>query len=203
MKPFESLNHFVEHYKKKVTIPKNIEIIINGNKHTLERYSIHNKQDIGFNQWDSYIFREDNFDNIDIRLKVNYYRYFDEKALFEAFFEFNHNDIRWISPIYFYDQFVNSKDTHFERVYYSKTLENWTGLKWIDTSRWESKSLDEYRLNAFEELKKELYYTVIHSSRDSTDEIIYRRKWEIDEKGESPYFKKIEYIPNSWKCEDD
>lgn len=199
MKPFESLNHFVEHYKKKVTIPKNIEVIINENKHTLERYSIHNKQDIGFNQWDRYIFREDNFDNIDIRLKVNYYRYFDEKALFEAFFEFNHNDIRWISPIYFYDQFVNSKDNHFERVYYSKTLENWTGLKWIDTSRWESKSLDKYRLNAFEELKKELYYTVIHSSRDSINEI----KWEIDEKGESPYFREIEYIPNSWKCEDD
>ncbi|WP_026673993.1 hypothetical protein [Alkalihalobacterium bogoriense] len=201
MKPFESLNHFVNHYKKKVTIPKTIEISINGKTHSFTRDSIHNKQDIGFNQWDKYIFKEGYSDNLDLLLKVNFYRYFDEKALFEAFFEFNHRNIKWISPIYFYDQFVYSKD--FDSVRYSESLENWTGLKWIDTTRFESASLDNLRLDSFEELKKDLFYDSIHSERDPYEEEVYRLKWDINDKGDSPYFKKIEGTPNSWDNEDD
>lgn len=207
MKTFNSLDHFVEHYKNKLTIPSTADIIINDKLHSFNRISHHNKITIGFNQWDCYTFEEGFMDSIDLYLKVNFYRYFEEKTIFEAFFEFNHKHhsqmIKWICPIYFYDQFVYGEKHKFEGVCINKTLKNWTGLDWIDVTRFKSDSLSDLRLDAFNKMKNDLFYANSIRDLEAIEVKAYQNKWKIDDKGNSPFFNEIEYAPTSWHDEED
>jgi hypothetical protein len=209
MKTFESIDHFVNHYKKKKTIAKNIEINLNGNVHSFERRSTHNRDVIAKGQWDQYTFREDDFiANLGLELKINYYRYFDEKALFEVYFElltpYGYYDKcqRLICPIYFYDKFITAEDYHLDgKFHYSKSIKDWTGLKFVNT-RIDAYDFLDFRSNAFTEIKKELFYQSMYD-RDTLEEVEFKNKWQINDKGQSPYFIEIIDITKSWEERDE
>lgn len=204
MKTFESINQFVNHYKKKKTIPKNINIIINGTNHSFERWTTHNRDAIDMEQWDQYIFREDDFvANIGLELKLNYYRYFEEKALFEVYFELltpvgrSHEWQRLICPIFFYDEFIKDNDYHLDgKFHYSDSIYKWTGLKFVNT-RIDAYDFLDFRTKAYDKIKKDLYYASM-CDRTLTEEVEFKNKWKVNIKGESPYFLEINNITKSW-----
>lgn len=209
MKTFESINHFVNHYKKKKTIPKNVNININGNVHSFERRSTHNRDVIDKGQWDQYIFREDDFlANLGLELKVNFYRYFEEKALFEVYFElltpYGYFDKceRLICPIYFYNKFITDDDYHLDgKLHYSKSIKAWTGLQFVNT-RLDAYDFLDFRSRAFDEIKKDLFYESMYD-REPLQEAIFKNKWRLNDKGESPYFIEEIDITKSWEEEDE
>lgn len=208
MKTFESIDYFVNHYKKKITIPTTVDIIINGNVHTFRRTSFHNRQKIDTNQWDRYTFKEDDsIGKLGIQLKANFYRYFDEKALFEVYFELqtpfgnSQNLEKHICPIYFYDKFITEDDYHLDgKQHYSESLKKWTGLKFVNT-RIDAYDFIDFRLNAFNNLKSDLFYDSMYD-REPHEEAIFKSKWAFNDKGESPYFKEITSPPNVWEESD-
>lgn len=118
-----------------MTIPSSVNIVINGNDHLFERRLKHNRNAIDMEQWDQYIFREDGVTNLCLELKVNYYRYFDEKALFEVYFELlppmgcSQQFQRLVCPTYFYEKFITDDDYQ----HYSDSIYKWTGLIFVNT----------------------------------------------------------------------
>lgn len=203
MKTFESINQFVNHYKRKKTIPKNVNIIINGNNHSFERWTTHNRTSIDMEQWDQYIFREDCFTNLGLELKINYYRYFEEKAVFEVYFELltpigsSQECQRLICPIYFYDKFITADDYHLDgKSHYSDSIYKWTGLKFVNT-RIDAYDFLDFRSNALDKIKKDLYYESMYD-RSPLEEMEFKNKWKVNNKGESPYFSEINDITKSW-----
>jgi hypothetical protein len=196
---FESINHFVDHYKEKKTIPSTANIIINGVAHLFERETQHNKDKIDTAQWDKYMFREvDSISyGIGIRLYANYFRYLEDKVLFEVFFEIGEDSRnKWfrklICPIYFYDRFITDEDYVINATkgttVHSEILEKWTSLKFINAN---VSSIDfiNHRLNAFDKLLKELYAKTV-----------FQRK---NKPGNYKNFKLLSEVPNSWFANDE
>lgn len=208
MKTFESITQFVNHYKKKKTIPSSATIVINGNDHSFERWSKHNRNAIDTEQWDQYTFREESYTNLGIELKVNYYRYFDEKALFEVYFELltpigsSQQLEKLICPIYFYDQFITDKDYEVNgKPRFSDSIYKWTGLKFVNP-RIQAHDFLDYRSKALDEIKKDLYYESMYD-RIPIEEMVFKKKWKINNKGESPYFLEVIDITKSWGEDDE
>ena len=194
---FESMEHFVNHYKRKKTIPSTVDITINGNVHSLTRRTFHNNEGIDQWQWDKYKFEEP-FDIavLGIKLWVNYFHYFDEKVLFEAYFEWDHpwGDTmhvkldKLICPIYFYDKFITEEDYLYKGTVpvYSEPLLKWLGMKFVNP-RLHTHDFLDLRLNAFDKLVKELHAKAI-----------FKKKCRINDKNA---LNDIIPVSNSWKNE--
>lgn len=207
MKTFESINQFVNHYKTKMTIPKNVNIIINGNNHSFERWSTHNRNAMDMEEWDQYTFGEDIFTNLGLVLKINYYRYFEEKALFEVYFELltpmrsSPYFQRLICPFYFYDKSITDRDYELNgKSHYSDSIYKWTGLKFVNP-RIQSLDFLDCRSKAFDEVKKDLFYGSMYD-RNALEEMVFKNKWKINNKGESPFFLEVNDITKSWGEDD-
>ncbi|QSO48473.1 hypothetical protein [Alicyclobacillus mengziensis] len=193
---FESMEHFVNHYKGKKTIPSTVDVTINGNVHSFTRRTVHNQDAIDKWQWDKYEFEEP-FDLavLGIKLRVNYFRLFGEKVLFEAYFEWDHlygsrSIEKLICPIYFYDKFVTDEDYLYEGSVpvYSEPLYKWLAMKFTNP-RLHTHDFLDLRLAAFDKLVKELHAKAI-----------FQRKCKINDRNA---LKDIIPVPASWKDEFD
>ncbi|WP_431810638.1 hypothetical protein [Lysinibacillus capsici] len=204
MKPFPSITEFINYYNKKQTIPSNIAININDTPHEFIRKSRHNTETITKRMVDNYTYKENDTDGLGIELHINYYRYFEAKAIVEAYMLFFIEETLYLHPIYFHNRFVT--DTDFEPYINSVSisLEKWTSLKWINTDI-APNAFAEARANAYSNIQKDLFYllpTIINSDFRLELSVLSntsrKKKWLLDDKGESKYFNKPFEVPEYW-----
>jgi hypothetical protein len=209
MKPFNSVTDFIKYYNNKQKMPSSVAIVINGKEHLLSKNSRHNMNDITKNQIDMYRFKEIETYGLGVELTVTYYRYFEAKVILESYFTFYHDDdVLFLSPIYFYDKFVNDSNFDHCKKGLSDSLEKWTGLKWVNMNI-VSNAFSVQRTTAYNDAQKELLYTlpgyIYGYDDDEIDPIIKysidekrKKKWLMEKNGESPYFHHPIEVPYFW-----
>ncbi|RKQ13330.1 hypothetical protein [Ureibacillus endophyticus] len=110
----------------------------------------------------------------------------------------------YLHPIYFHNRFVS--DTDFEPYInaVSISLEKWTSLKWLNTDI-APNAFAEVRANAYSNIQKDLFYqlpTIINSDFRLELSVLSntsrKKKWLLDDKGESKYFNKPFEVPEYW-----
>ncbi len=209
MKTFPSIAEFINYYNEIQTIPSTISITINDAVHEFKRTSHHNKDNISKSMVDNYTLVETENCGLSIELHVNYYRYFEAKAIVEAYMAFFHDeDVLYLHPLYFYNHFVTDAEfaPYIDAI--SNSLEKWTGLKWVNVNE-APNAFADIRNEAYCNIQKDLFYllpTLINSSTDieldshtlDTLKEARKKKCLIDDHGQSRYFKKPFEVPEFW-----
>lgn len=207
MKTFPSIAELINYYNEKLTIPSRIAVTINGSVHEFKRTSTHNKDKISKGMVDNYSFVEDENCGLGIELHVNYYRYFEAKQIVEAYLLFFHDEkVPYLHPIYFHKSFVSDDEFAPYKNQTSTSLEKWTGLKWINLNN-SPDAFADIRAGAYRNIKKDLISLVpplIDPELEADQQILdhltakYKKKWLINEHGQSAYFKKPFEVPEYW-----
>lgn len=209
MKSFSSVTDFINYYNNKQKMPSSVSITINGSEHTFMKSSSHSIDKITKRHMDRYSFIEKENYGLCIELSVNYYRYFEAKVILEAYFTFYHEEnILFLSPIYFHNSFVSDDDFNHCIDSVSDSLEKWTGLKWVNVNQ-SPNAFMEIRANAYKSVQKDLFYELPgyvygtgDDELDSTTKYIIdekrKKKWLMEEGGESPYFNQPLEVPDFW-----
>lgn len=201
MKSFNSINDFIDYYNQKQTIPSSVAIIINGKEHVFTRSSCHNNNQITKRMIDNYRFVEKENCGLGIELYVNYYRYFEAKVIVEAYFLFFHDEeTLYLNPVYFHKKFASDDDFNHCKDAVSDSLEKWTGSKWVNINQANNAFID-IRSKAYKDVQKDLFYDhlsyISGFDNEVTDPVVTysineqrKKKWLMDEKGDSPYFSE-------------
>lgn len=210
MNPFNNFTDLIKYYNNKQKIPSTISLFINGKEQTFTKWSSNSIDLIQKRQIDTYHFHTYDMNGLNVEFTVTYYRYFELKVILEAFFTYcpdEETDNYFLSPVYFYEKFIKEKDFEHWKSGLSNSLEKSTGLKWVDTSFCKDAFI-EMRKEAYENVQRNLFYQLMlfldteyfedDAGIDYYKNEARKKKWRINEKGESPYFIKQLEVPDFW-----
>src|SRR5690606_12672435 len=110
-------------------------------------------------------------------------------VIVEAYFLFFHDEeTLYLNPIYFYNKFASDDDFNHCKDAVSDSLEKWTGLKWVNINQ-ANNAFIAIRSKAYKDVQKDLFYDHL-SYISGFDNEERKKKWLMDEKGDSLYFSE-------------
>ncbi|MFB6367174.1 hypothetical protein ACFCP7_24625 [Paenibacillus elgii] len=220
MKMFKNIEDAVIHYKNKVKMPTKIQIEIDGRLHTFSG-SCHDYTTILKLQSDVYYFFDKDLEletkgKINFLLKFEYHRFYEEKSLIEVYFIIydKNGDFTFLSPVYFYNQFVEQSDYIHCIDKVTDQPKKWINRIWVNADSSSNAFLD-IRHNSYKKARKDMFYDHQLRSRDYSESSLlttrtkkqlvdkdaqtFRDKWLIENipPYESPYFGDFT-IPDEW-----
>lgn len=209
MTVYTSMTELISYFDEQETIPASISVYINGVIHEFTRTSHHTDENITKSMSDNYSFVEKENFGLGIELHINYYRHFEEKRIVEAYMAlFLDDGVLFLHPIYFYDNFVTDSDFDLHTTAISDSLQKWTNLRWVNINE-VPEAFADFRANAYRNIQTDLFYLVPNLINASTDEGLSKdvldalaeerkKKWLIDDYGESCYFSTPFEVPECW-----